>query len=661
MSLSVRDGAFDVVVVAGPRVRVWPSAGARTLSVFCAEMGLSVGVFGGEGTRVRGVLPLPGTGGLCLIEDLQGRVHRISARAVVKVSPGLEMIDPFPGWRSPGLIPLSTAQTMLDRDGKASWAPGIAVLGSGNAAFRFASRVLETANTVESPHCYVIEPGALQGNGKPFMGWEVEKRRFESLGGRFLSATPLSLKPGPSVTWELRVQDPDGIRLLEVLRVVAAGAGDLQNGVREYPSGSLLFEMEQTAHQNRYEDFEGWALEEERARALGAKVVRALLRELAERKEAVEGAQRKSRVRLKGFGAHRANPFHPEYAGKWLKEADRKALRVFSGVPQKVHAQRWVASIECVEDIACNLCEKVCPESAIRFSKKSRRDEGEPILVEADCTACGACLSACPSGVPVMLMEKEGNSVASLTLPWRGVRPWEMGETAQLVNRRGDLLGNGRVTAVVPGENETQLVQVSVASHLLWDARALRKPKTQAIVGEDPSFFKAIEREADVERRIEILLNGEKRYVRETGTVIEAFRQIGFIRSQDALNCSDGSCGLCAVQVDGVKRLACQTPLRKGMSIRAQVPEAPGEEEFVVLCPCEGITVGTVEQMIEGARLKSPDAVASGTGVGVGRCHGQICEGAFRKLLCTKGIPTENWIDWRFPFMDWPLGSSEKE
>src|SRR3954447_10695080 len=96
--LSIREGSVDVAIAAGPRLEHWPSAGVRELSLHCAEMGLIVGVYGGESMTVRGVIPLPGTGGVVLVEDSQKRIHRIRARAVVKVSANSRLPDPFPGW-----------------------------------------------------------------------------------------------------------------------------------------------------------------------------------------------------------------------------------------------------------------------------------------------------------------------------------------------------------------------------------------------------------------------------------------------------------------------------------------------------------------------------------------------------------------------------------
>src|SRR4051812_44902980 len=140
--MSVRDGRFDVAVAGGPGVRFWPSAGVRALSALCADMGLTVGVFGGDTIRVRGVLPLPGTGGLVLAEDVQHRIHRIHARAVVKVNPISGMPDPFSGWRSEGLIPITTAEK-LRSEVPLQWAPTTVILGTGNRAMRFASSLLE--------------------------------------------------------------------------------------------------------------------------------------------------------------------------------------------------------------------------------------------------------------------------------------------------------------------------------------------------------------------------------------------------------------------------------------------------------------------------------------------------------------------------------------
>ncbi len=108
---------FDVAIVAGPRIQVWPSVGVRVLSALCAEMGLTVGIFGGPSIQVKGVLPLPGTGGLVLVQDPQERVHRIRAKAVVRMTLDSGLPNPFQGWLSPAVIPIQTAYRLLKPNG----------------------------------------------------------------------------------------------------------------------------------------------------------------------------------------------------------------------------------------------------------------------------------------------------------------------------------------------------------------------------------------------------------------------------------------------------------------------------------------------------------------------------------------------------------------
>ena len=143
MNFTVRDGKFDVLIAAGPCLEHWPSPAVRVVSAICAEMGLSVGQFGGESLAVRGVIPLPGTGGILLSEEIQKRIHRIHARAILRMTPEFLLPDPFPGWRSQGLIPVSTAERLF-RLTPLLWNPCTVILGTGNRALKFGSLLLDS-------------------------------------------------------------------------------------------------------------------------------------------------------------------------------------------------------------------------------------------------------------------------------------------------------------------------------------------------------------------------------------------------------------------------------------------------------------------------------------------------------------------------------------
>jgi ferredoxin len=672
--LSLREGSCDVAIVAGPRVVHWPSVGVSAISIACAEMGLAVSVFGGDSMTVRGVIPLPGAGGIVMIEDVQKRIHRIQARAIVKVTQDSLLPDPFPGWRSQGLVPLWTAER-LRAESQVQWGPATAVLGTGNEALRFGSSLLESG----VPEVYCIE-GTAQWGAKRIAGWEVERRRFESGGGRIIEARPVSLQPRAALRWELRVQDTQGIRVLEVARVVAAGPFADLSGVREHPPGSALFELEQTARPVREESVEGWVLEEERGRLLAGRIVKALVTDAGESagtlglrgreiKAEFEKLFKRAKGRLKRYFRHREEPFMPSYQGKWVSGADIRAIRSFDGVPQTEHRARLVASVECIEPIPCNTCMTACPEGAIEIGRVPREAK---VLTESKCFSCGVCVASCPSSAIVMMHEKGEHATSSLVLPWRGARPWKVGEFAVAVNRRGESLGNVRVTALpTPPATGTgihqpsRLVQVDVPTHLLWEVRGLRRKPAASV--EDAAFFEAIERSSTSAEKVEITLNGEKRLVRDRIPVSVAFFETGQSRPEDVLYCPDGSCGLCQVTIDGVKKLACRERIHRGMAIRLNAPGTPGipmpppspgptgQPSQRVLCPCLGVTVDNVVDRLKGGNLRSPEAVLSVTCVGEGRCHGQLCMESFRRALLEQGLDASQWSDWRFPWSEWTL------
>jgi Fe-S-cluster-containing hydrogenase component 2 len=607
-------------------------------------VGLSVGQFGGESLFIRGVIPLPKTGGIVLIEDIQRRIHRITARSIVRITRSDFSPTPFPGWQSAGLLPIPTAERLL-QEGQLNWESTLAILGTGNRALRFGSALLESGTN----EVYCIEPFSLW-NSKRYAGWEVEKRRFEILGGKVIEAKPIQLLQKSPLTWQLRLQDSVGVRILDVERVISAGPFRDEVGIKEYPPGAGLYEMTQTAPLTYAKDVEGWSLEEQRAKWLASKMIRSLTHDIHDQKEELDQIFRKAKLGLKHHSRHQQEPFQAEYEGKWLSLTDTKKIRDFSGAPKEEHKSKSIASIECFEDIPCQICEKICPTSAIQTHTSARSKN--IILNESKCTSCSLCIQVCPSKSIPMIHEIPDRSFSLLTLAWRGTKPWKASEFGTLLNRRGESLGSARIQALLPSQDPAvQLLQLEVPTHLLWDARGIRRPRSNN--SEDQAYLSAVARADAPSDKVEISLNGERRLVRDQISISMALFEIGQNRPEDALLCPDGSCNLCQILVDGTKKLACQTRIHQGISIKTSSSTLDPNENL--LCPCLGISEEKVVDRVKQGKLQSPEAVLSITQIGEGKCHGQRCMGAFKRILTEQGLPASSWIDWRLPWSEWVL------
>lgn len=636
MSVLLRDGKFDVLIVAGPRVRVWPSVGAQTIASLCAESGLLVGILGGEHIHVKGVIPQQGVGALVFAQDTQKRIHRLETRTVVKISARHEWPDPFEGWWSPGLIPLSTVHRLQEYRSFAV-PHSLVILGTGNRALRFGTEMLVAGS--EKVTC--IETRA-DWSAKRIAGWEVERRRFERLGGLIVEATPVSLKSLGGGLWRFECRKAGQAHVFDVDRVVTAGPFDLRRGVREYPPGAGLYELEQTSRQERTLDVEGWNLEMERGRLLGVKVIRSLVKNLGERRDEVEKQFKRARVRLRAAEKHLEESFMPAYQGKWMVSGDSIRVRTFEGVPREISHERMKAAIECIEPISCKICQEACPEKAIQIHRGKKT-----FLNEEACTGCGKCLVECPSQVPIMLKGKPEESTLELVLPYHAKRSWSAGELVTLLNRKGEALGSGRVKGLYEVEGEETrlptLVRVEIPSHLTWEARGVRPLKTG--VEESQQFWNAV-LVSELGEKVEIILGGEKRLTRERLPLSAALFESRMNRASDQLFCPDGSCGLCHVSVDGVKKLACETKVRKGMNVVLdKTPiETSSAESAKMVCPCEKTSCDSV------SKGGSPEALVGGGRIASGKCHGQICEGTFRRLLPDFD---DQFSNWSFPWVDW--------
>jgi Fe-S-cluster-containing hydrogenase component 2 len=641
--MRVFESQMDVAILSGPRLGQWPTHGVRILSRLCADAGLKSGWYGGMGMTVTGVLPNEGSGGIVLMVDSQNRIHRIEAKAIVKIVTQLEFPIPFEGWYAPGLIPESTARKLMAQ-GQLAWQPLVVILGTGNAALRLGSELIEKHLTTRVVCVESVFDGV--------QGWEVEKRRFEMCGGKIIFGKPIKLTKKSPVLWELKIQDEFGIRVLDASRVITVGPFESDLGFREYPSGSFLVEWENSESSKFSDDVESLLLDEHRAVVLAGQLIKGLSGD-----KKIDKKIWASKQKLKELEKISERRFSWSYAGKWLHQESKKTLSEFAGVPQKLEAGKIMASIECVEPIACRACEIACPANAIKIERDASGNTPK-FLMEQNCTGCGRCLQVCPSQVPVMVEGDGAGSFTNLIMPVKEKVEYVKGDKVALLNRKGEVLAQSRIIDRFVDDQDVNhkkdffkrnpddaiLYKVEVPSHLIWEARGIVPLGGQRDAVKNTEDFYA-----EKGSRVEIQIQGDVRRVRNGQNLSVALFEIGMSRPNDILICEDGSCGLCQVEVDGLKKFACQTTIHQGMSIRF----TRDHEQSTELCPCSGVTTDDLKKKCTLNHPESLEALLQHTETTKGRCHGIICKKNCVKIAQSEGVVTERFADWAFPWREW--------
>ncbi len=632
---------IDIAIISGPRRNHFPSYGAKRLSRWCADAGLRVGWYGGEDLTNMGVLPAETTGGVFYTEDAQKRTHRIQARAIVKIVSPLHFPVPFEGWYSPGLIPESTANQLM-QESHLSWSPTTVILGTGNRAFRMGSEIL-SRKFCEKIVCLesVLPAGKISG-------WEVERLRFERLGGRVAYGVPRSLNQKSALTYELRIEDENGIRILETARVISVGPFQESKGFVEYPPGSLCFEWENVDAEEFTDDVEQNLIDEHRAVILANRIIRGLVDVDSGIRGKLDKAIWVSKQRLKELEGLPSRKFRFGFDGKWLNAATANEVKNFAGVP-KNPAGKIKASIECIEPIGCRVCERHCPVNAIQIDRSVSTGKTMQFLIEDQCTGCGICLQACPSEVPIMIdLTKENET--SIIVPYSGKQKLSEGSRVLLLNRRGESLAESRIGKVFL-EGKTPLLKVEIAPHFLWDARSIRPAE-----GEQGSQVESEKFYSESGSRVEVQIQGEIRRVRDQISVSQALFETAMARPNDTLMCKDGACNLCQVEIDGTRKLACQSKIHAGMSIRF----SRNQEVSSAVCPCENVSQNDIQNVFDNQSPQTIEGFMQTTPATRGRCHGLICrENTLCKAEACMG-QKERFVDWSFPWKDWAIKPSSK-
>lgn len=138
------------------------------------------------------------------------------------------------------------------------------------------------------------------------------------------------------------------------------------------------------------------------------------------------------------------------------------------------YAKGPVAVIECVQEIPCNPCEAACSFGAIHI--------GEPItnlpaLDGEKCVGCGVCVSRCPGLAIVIVNKVYSETTATVSFPFEYCPTPAVGEIRGAMNRKGEVLCNGKIVKVVnPASfDHTPVVTVEIPKEYADEVRTVER------------------------------------------------------------------------------------------------------------------------------------------------------------------------------------------
>lgn len=158
------------------------------------------------------------------------------------------------------------------------------------------------------------------------------------------------------------------------------------------------------------------------------------------------------------------------------KQGDALTAKELAGqVPAEERLREGpVAVIECVEEIPCNPCVEICPQSAISMPGGLN---GLPKLDWEKCNGCGVCVSGCPGLAIFMVDLTEAGEQAKVALPYEFVPLPERGEEVVALDREGNELGRAKVLRVQKGKrlDRTPVITIAIPREWALQARNIRK------------------------------------------------------------------------------------------------------------------------------------------------------------------------------------------
>jgi len=150
-------------------------------------------------------------------------------------------------------------------------------------------------------------------------------------------------------------------------------------------------------------------------------------------------------------------------------------LKNCPGIPSSERISKGrVASIECIQHIACNPCVTACPFGAISMGNEIT---DLPVLDASKCVGCGKCMAVCPGLTITMLNGNFSEDEITIDFPYEYLPYPEEGTEAEAVNRAGEVICKGRILKVLkPDANDAvRVIRMAVPRKFLYEVKSIKR------------------------------------------------------------------------------------------------------------------------------------------------------------------------------------------
>ena len=133
-----------------------------------------------------------------------------------------------------------------------------------------------------------------------------------------------------------------------------------------------------------------------------------------------------------------------------------------------------VAVIECIQKIPCNPCVDSCARHAIKIEGSINN---VPQIDFNVCNGCGLCVANCP-GLAIFIIDQTYEETrCQVGMPYEFLPLPEPGETVDLLDRAGEVCGEGEVVKVrnAKDQDRTPIVFLAMPKELAMECRFFRR------------------------------------------------------------------------------------------------------------------------------------------------------------------------------------------